>query len=427
MGYLTAPYIWLWVLVEISHEQGDPILRDWGFADYGEQKAFLNPVLSLKAKSWQSFEKFVASFRCIKSAVIKEDELTTISKVHAGARLNGDIQFKNHNLQLKIARHQTDTKSKNLTIGEWNVDCSNTTVDVWRFKHCIINAPGSPYGNAFLSLDQPGAESPNEILQHKLTQKPISQEVFEQEHKKSASENDFFILFTTADNCIIKLPKRSGIVDGKVFRDYFGPFAGRAYRSAMSESKHDKIKNIPKVNINTASLDQLCRVNHIGKKRANKIILGRPFKRPSHDFSHSASIHAKIDRNLNRDIIRNQFLGKILMMSKDKLLDEPKQIQIPPAPSNRRREISVNVIMVVSTSTKNSLFFSDFLNCGLINENMRINKYESVPSKESDVEYGQNQTRDLNDTGETSENLWMHDAKESQETIRYFIDIKSSG
>ncbi|CAG8541103.1 11966_t:CDS:10, partial [Acaulospora morrowiae] len=47
---------------------------------------------------------------------------------------------------------------------------------------------------------------------------------------------------------------------------------------------------------------------------------------------------------------------------------------------------------------------------------MRINKYESVPSKESDVEYGQNQTRDLNDTGETSENLWMHDAKESQET-----------
>ncbi|CAG8616644.1 1911_t:CDS:2, partial [Acaulospora morrowiae] len=49
MGYLTAPYIWLWIFVEISHEQGNPILRDWEFADYGEQKAFLNPVLSLKA------------------------------------------------------------------------------------------------------------------------------------------------------------------------------------------------------------------------------------------------------------------------------------------------------------------------------------------------------------------------------------------
>ena len=277
-GYLTAPYIWLWIFVEISHEQGDPILRDWEFADYGEQKALLNPVLSLQAKSWQSFEKFVASFRCIKSAVIEEDELTTISEVHAGARLNGDIQFKNHNLQLEIARHQTDTKSKNLTASEWNVDCSNSTVDVHQFKHCIINAPSSPYGDAFLSLDQPGAESPNEIHQYKLTQKLISQEVYEQEYKKSASENDFFILFTTADNCVIKLPKRSGIVDGKVFRDYFGPFAGRAYRSAMSKSKPDKVKNISKVNINTASPNQLCRVNQIGKKRAKKIISGRPFK-----------------------------------------------------------------------------------------------------------------------------------------------------
>jgi len=84
--------------VEISNEEGDPLLRDWEFADYGEQKALLNPVTSLQAKSWQSFEKFVASFRCIMSAVIEEDELTTISEVHAGARLNGDIQFKNHNL-----------------------------------------------------------------------------------------------------------------------------------------------------------------------------------------------------------------------------------------------------------------------------------------------------------------------------------------
>ncbi|CAG8703724.1 17063_t:CDS:2, partial [Acaulospora morrowiae] len=174
MGYLTTPYIWLWIFVEISHEQEDPILRDWEFADYGEQKALLNP-----------------------SAVIEEDDLKTISKVHAGARLNCNIQFRNHNLQIKIARHQTDTKSKNLTTSEWN-------------------------GDAFHSLDQPGAESSNEIHQYKLTQKTNQ----------------------SRDNCVIKLPKR-------------------AYRSAMSESEPDKVKNIPKVNINTASLDQLCRVNHI--------------------------------------------------------------------------------------------------------------------------------------------------------------------
>ncbi|CAG8790304.1 912_t:CDS:1, partial [Acaulospora morrowiae] len=84
-GYLTAPYVWLWIFVEVSNDQADPILRDWEFSDYGEQRALLNPVTSLQAKSWQSFEKFVASFRCLKSAVIEEDELTTISEVHAGA------------------------------------------------------------------------------------------------------------------------------------------------------------------------------------------------------------------------------------------------------------------------------------------------------------------------------------------------------
>ncbi|CAG8697167.1 7442_t:CDS:2, partial [Acaulospora colombiana] len=124
------------------------------------------------------------------SAVIEEDELTTISEVHAGARLNGDIQFKKHNLQLEIAKNQTDTKSENLTAREWNVDCYHSTVD-------------------------PGTKSPNEIPQFKQRQNLISQIVYEEERKKSASKNDFFILFTTAENCNVELPKHSGIIDGK--------------------------------------------------------------------------------------------------------------------------------------------------------------------------------------------------------------------
>ncbi|CAG8606483.1 11470_t:CDS:2, partial [Dentiscutata heterogama] len=197
-GYLTAPYIWLWIFVEISNEGGDSLLRDWEFADYGELRALLNPVTSLQAKSWQSFEKFVASFRCIKSAVIEDNELIMISDVHAGARLNGDIQFKNLNLRLEIAKHHTNTKSKSLTTSEWNVDCCNSTVDVRQFKHCIINAPASPYGDSFLSLDQPGTESPNEVHQFKLRKKAVSKK-YQVEREKSASENDFFILFTTAN------------------------------------------------------------------------------------------------------------------------------------------------------------------------------------------------------------------------------------
>ncbi|CAG8752205.1 9655_t:CDS:1, partial [Acaulospora colombiana] len=83
------------------------------------------------------------------------------------------------------------------------------------------------------------------------------------ERKKSASKNDFFILFTTAENCNVELPKHSGIVDGKVFRDYFGPFSGRAYKSIMAKSTppiRDKVNNI-----HTTSHGKLCRVNQINK------------------------------------------------------------------------------------------------------------------------------------------------------------------
>ena len=127
-------------------------------------------------------------------------------------------------------------------------------------KHCIINTPKSPYGDAFLSLNQPGTdESPYEIHKYKLINKQISQKVYQQERNKSASENDFFILFTTLEDCDIELPKRSGIVDGKIFSDYFGPFAGRAYRSM-------ELSFVKQVNINTIFFNQLCKMYLIGKR-----------------------------------------------------------------------------------------------------------------------------------------------------------------
>ncbi|PKY43613.1 hypothetical protein RhiirA4_457637 [Rhizophagus irregularis] len=196
-----------WVEMSQPQQVGDPILRDWKFADYGEQRALLNPRFTRER----------------------------------------DIQFKNHNLQLEVAKHRTDTRSKTLTAKEWNVDCYNSTVDVRQFKHCIINAPTSSYGDSFLSLDQ-----------------PVSKKEYQEEREKSASENDFFVLFTTA-NCNIEIPKRSGIVDRNAFTNYFGPFAGRAYRSAMTDpSISNKVKNI-----HTVSLGQIYNMNQISKERVN--------------------------------------------------------------------------------------------------------------------------------------------------------------
>ena len=143
---------------------------------------------------------------------------------------------------------------------KWDVKCRNLIIDVRQFKHCIINAPVAPYGDAFLSLDQPGTESPNEVHQY-LRKDSVSQKEYQEERKKSASENDFFILFTTA-KCKIQIPKMSGIVDRDAFTNYFGPFAGRAYRSAMANSS--KVKNI-----HTVSLGQIFNMNQISKERVN--------------------------------------------------------------------------------------------------------------------------------------------------------------
>ncbi|CAG8648212.1 6996_t:CDS:2 [Acaulospora morrowiae] len=177
-GYRTAPYVWLWIFVEVSNNQVDPILRDWQFSDYGKQRALIDPVLSLQAESWQSFEKFVASFRCVKSAVIEEDELTMISE-------------KQKNTNLKISLQENG----------------------------ILIAIIIPLMSGDLNI--PGTESPNEIHQYKQRQKPISRMAYKEERKKSASKNDFFHPLYVCRNCDVELPKRSGIVDGKVFRDYF--------------------------------------------------------------------------------------------------------------------------------------------------------------------------------------------------------------
>ncbi|RHZ79490.1 hypothetical protein Glove_144g66 [Diversispora epigaea] len=188
-----------------------------------------------------------------------------MSEIHAGACLNSDIQFKNHNLELEVARHQTDTNSENNTASIWDVECQNSTIDVRKFEHYIVNASSSLYGDAFLSLDQQGIKISNKVHQCKLMKKLITQEEYIQEHENLHQKMIF--------SSYLQLQKTSGIVDKNVFNDYFGPFAGRAYKWDVSKSK-----KISKLNINNESFKQLCEVYRIDKKQANTIILTRPFE-----------------------------------------------------------------------------------------------------------------------------------------------------
>jgi hypothetical protein len=205
----------------------------------------------------------VASFRVLKSNVVEDGKLTKISELHAGARLNGDLEFRNHHLALELASHQENTDSAFQPDPTWIVKCHNENVDVREFKHCIINGVSAPYGDFFLGLDVPNTPlGISEVGQCKSYKTRLTEESYMDERGKCASKNDFFITYTTQRNCNFRLPENSGIVDGNNWKPYFGPFAGRAHIYAATGP----------VDLNNATRQELETVEGMGPKRVDKVI-----------------------------------------------------------------------------------------------------------------------------------------------------------
>ena len=77
-------------------------------------------------------------------------------------------------------------------------------------------------------------------------------------------KKDVFIVFTTGNTTVTAedLPAQGGIVSGKNFKDYFGPFAARAFFNIT-------------IDINQATRSQLEAIAGIGEKSANHIITER--------------------------------------------------------------------------------------------------------------------------------------------------------
>ncbi|RIB03079.1 hypothetical protein C2G38_2289216 [Gigaspora rosea] len=266
-GFLTMPYIWLWIMVGQLADRDDPQLQHWRFDDYEEHLSKNDKSLATGYCSWQNFEFFNASFRCLKSRMLNEGEVISISEIYYGAKLNGDLRFKNHHLRLDTASQQVDTRSTRSNSGQWYVKCEHDTIDVRKCTHCIINGVFAPHGDVFLGLDTPGGV--NEIHQYKLLNinSTFTQKNYNDEREKSASKDDYFIFITTKDNLNIEPPQNSGIVYKQNRDAYFGPFAGRAFIFAVEGPP----------NINTAGRAQLELVSQVGKIRAEQIITKRPF------------------------------------------------------------------------------------------------------------------------------------------------------
>ncbi|KAF9372310.1 hypothetical protein CPB97_001349 [Podila verticillata] len=256
-GYLIAPYIWVWLM---SHGE-DPLLNNFRFNDGQELESKMDPRSPPGAQFWQHFEHFVATFRCLKSRVLEDREPTKISAIHTGARLNGDIKFTNHHLNLVISSRHINTKSKSHRIVS-AVRCENVNVNVRKGEHCIVNAPSAPYGDSFIGLDT----NPfcTEVHQCKLIADDARID-YQEERRKAASDNDFFMLFTSKDRLDVELPLQSGIVDRSNWEHYFGPFAGRAFVFATTGA----------LDINVAQRRDLERMRGVGVTKAELIIQER--------------------------------------------------------------------------------------------------------------------------------------------------------
>ncbi|KAF9536709.1 hypothetical protein EC957_009924 [Mortierella hygrophila] len=256
-GYLTAPYIWVWLM---SYGK-DPLLNNFRFNDGQELESKMDPRSPPGAQFWQHFEHFLATFRCLKSRVLEDGELTRISAIHTGARLRGNINFTNHHLKLTVSSQHVNTKSYSHRFVS-AVRCENKTVNVRKGKHCIINAPSAPYGDSFTGIDaQPFC---TEVHQCKLITDGARID-YQAERRKAASDNDFFMLFTSQNHLDVELPPLSGIVDGSNWEEYFGPFAGRAFVFATTGA----------LDINLAQRRDLERMRGVGDGKAELIIQER--------------------------------------------------------------------------------------------------------------------------------------------------------
>lgn len=229
-GYLTAPYIWVWLILKSPNNNLDALIRDWLFWDYADTYNLLNGDPSPGMRTWQNFESHCARIRAIKSKVFGDGCVTKLSSVHFGARLNGDREIQNLPLDVRLATRRHSTKTTRANRSSWEVECCDgEVVDVRACRDCIVNAASASAGDFFVGLQAPdGSSTGVEVCQCKYhTADNVTQALFRQEYKKSVSAQDFFMLFTTVETSNFTLPKNSGIVDAGNWFDYFGPWASR--------------------------------------------------------------------------------------------------------------------------------------------------------------------------------------------------------
>ena len=248
LGYLVAPYIWLWMLARLPPEKNTKrlcqFLSTWKFNDY-EQLLNLETDQGFPGDTtWQNFEVFCCYFRILRSLGFEDGEKVPLTLLHSGCKLRDDQETMVVNRHLDFARavHQywtnsmgecATTRKKGRPAEEVVTRNSGTLNADDQLSHVILNAPTASAGDFFLSIETSAGSQGNivrEVGQCKSIQKNLTPETYDKERNKCAGRDDIFMLYTDTKNSDdFALPDRSGLVDKSCWRSYFGPFFGRAF------------------------------------------------------------------------------------------------------------------------------------------------------------------------------------------------------
>jgi len=231
MHLIKCPFVLVWLLATWSQH---PALTHFKLAVYDKQSG--NPDLPAGLVFWQHWEEFSARFRILKSCLFSGKQMA-FSELHSGALLGSKSSTVVEVTQLEQfcrASHQYMTNKEDR---ENLIKHELGTVTVTKCDSFILNAAGAAAADGFCCLKLADGRIVRELHQNKHIQKEVTKELFLDEYNKAACEGDFFILFSTSKSKVLvdDLPTRTALVSMENFDDYFGPFAGRAFRQILTK------------------------------------------------------------------------------------------------------------------------------------------------------------------------------------------------
>lgn len=264
---LECPFVWLRIVAKTTNCLQDILDPD---SRYRAAEFANNPNEYPLGKVWQHWEEFVARFWCLKTVVYAGKESDWEKHVHAGALFKDGAKHMVtiKQLELVTAKHKCETSSAKL---QSVITINGKNVNPRDGNHHILSAPGNSGADSFCCLKVSGVDCTYSIsCKKEVRNRSLSK--YKTEFEKAAGKDDFFIEFATGAypnfNPSDFPTDRCGLVCANNYREYFGPFAGRAFF----------LMNHNELNINTAPRNHLLLVTGIGEKTADEILAKRPFE-----------------------------------------------------------------------------------------------------------------------------------------------------